>query len=883
MEEIIMAKEVLTDAERFGAVAEIDESNKFDFQLEEPEETFGGVLEEPEEFDPAVIDFTVNESFKVASEELFDQVAFTDDVMSMPAEFSLETAGEDPSGVPEGEFKEDKIGFTEAFKDKAGRPMELVPFVGPMFSVSRMTGLIDTALRVQREPLPPKRGGKFGLDESPEAFAQRQVEWMRDRYVVAEWVSELEERQARGLSVGGKIAEGLLELPAFMTEFLLTAGVYEGASQGTKVAIAKVLKRSGEKVSKELAEKIAKNTGIKIATKLTGAVVGTAARTIAEFTRVAKSSLERLMPNVQITEKGEVVLQESGETPLSALVKGFGDVYIENITEISGSTITKAGSAILKRIPVLGKIDDALKTLWLGKNPNKTAVDFIKEVGTKVGYNGFIEEIGEEQLGKILRLSTGLQTIPERNEGESTADYMSRLIEGFGEELLVEAGILAPLALIGAAGKAGAARATSTEQGLRPKQGEAVTAESLASDERIKLFESEKNVRLSQEQNKAALDFLEKGIGDKTKAGKLKRVSKAGSIKDDDILNAVIEAPIDRTSETAKREVSQRIALVDSLPQEQQAKIQEESVAKVKKRISFKKPKVPIVDKLKDVVLKTDKAFRDEFAVLRKAVKLADPEGKLAPADNPVELAVAFTQKSSAKTRGFVIESTTDLAGNRKSKSMKQIFKPIMDDGGTKNVQDFVTYMVSARDIQLQKQNKETGIDPVASQIAFDALDSPRFSQAAKELTEWNQKGIDLLDESGRITAEAGEAIKVANPIYAPFFREFGEKEITTGNGKGGKFTPKRLKGSERKIVDPIEGMIQQMDAMINSAQRASIERSVANLAEGNPEALEEFIKPTESTLKEWQIKTSMNYLLYSGLLRVRSPLRWTARTSSSK
>ena len=313
---------------------------------------------------------------------------------------------------------------------------------------------------------------------------------------------------------------------------------------------------------------------------------------------------------------------------------------------------------------------------------------------------------------------------------------------------------------------------------------------------------------------------------------------------------------IDVTTEKAESQIQDKVSQAKSLPKAEQKTIAKQSIAKVNERISFKKPKQTIKQNFKNLLFKTDKAFRDEFAGLRRVVKAADA-GPLAPADDPVQLAIAFTQKSSAKTRGFVMEATTDLAGNRKSKGLKDIFKPIVADGGKANFDNFVTYVVAARDLQLQRQGKETGIDPVASRLAFDELNSPQFQQAAREVTEWNQKGIDLLVESGRITTESGEAIKTANPIYVPFFREFTEAEQVPV-GKGKKFVPKRLKGSSRKIVDPIEGMIQQMDAIISSAQRAAIERSMANLASDNPEALVDFIKPvkppvapTKFTVKE--------------------------------
>ncbi len=825
-----MAKIAITDDEELGFVPDVDTSEQFDFQedadltLDEDVE-LGFAPDDPKEADPALVDFTIDESFMVAEGEQFDQVAFTSDVFSMPSVVA------DPSDVPPGglgaeeleaERLANRIDFVEALKTKAGRPQELVPFVGPMFKLGRIGRVMESARRIQQSPEPPKRGGPFGLEESPNAFAGRQVEWMRDRYIVAEWVTELEERQRRGITIGGRIAEGLLELPSFMTEFLLTAGVYSGAKQGTKIAIAKILQRSATKVSKEFAEKVLKNTGIKLATKAIGVAIGTAARTGAQFTRVLESTVQRLIPGITVTEKGGVLLRESQETPFGALVKGFGDVYIENITEISGPAIGKVAKGIVKRIPFLGRYSAELQKLWLRSNPDKGVADFVKTMGAKVGYNGFLEELGEEQLGKVLRAATGVETFGATQTGDKVEDLVARMIAAIpdGEELLVEAGILAPLALIGGAGRVADSRVPT-----KP------------------VVDTEAGVDKPQPTPKA-----EGEVAAEAKPPTLTEVKALKPKAQTEAFTEQAKTPIDRTADDAVVETQNRVALVKNMSPAAQEQIADQSIDKVKERISFKKPKVTIRQAFKNLLFKTDKAFRDEFAGLRRAVNAADA-GKLDPANDPVQLAVAFTQKSSAKTRGFVLESTTDLAGNRKSKGLKQIFAPIVKDGGKKNFEDFVTYLVAARDLNLQKQNKETGIDPVAAQLTFDALDSPEFAQAAREVTEWNQKGIDLLVESGRITRESGQAIKDANPIYAPFFREFGEEEPfkPTGRGKGKKFVPKRLKGSKRKIVDPIEGMIQQMDATIQSAQRAAIERSIANLALDNPEALEDFIKPTRA------------------------------------
>jgi hypothetical protein len=299
--------------------------------------------------------------------------------------------------------------------------------------------------------------------------------------------------------------------------------------------------------------------------------------------------------------------------------------------------------------------------------------------------------------------------------------------------------------------------------------------------------------------------------------------------------------PIERGTAQTKQQVLAERQRVSELPGKEQEAATQQAIKDVKSRISKKPPRRTPGQFAKDILLKIDKAFRDEFTVLRKAVKTAGIE-ELEPEEDPVALAVAFTQKSSAKTRGFVIDGTTNLSGNRTGKSLKEAVNPIVD-----RMDDFVAYMVAARDIN--NFDKETGIDPVAAQLTFEGLDSPEFRKAAKDVTDWNHAGIDLLVESGAITAESGQKIKDANPVYIPFFREFapGEPQATkppaSGRGAAKAGDPiKRIKGSKRKIVDPFTSMIQQMDRVIATSQRAAVSRAMANLAEKAPEELSEFI-----------------------------------------
>ena len=136
-----MAKIALTPEEEFGFIPDIDTSKQFDFQNAlTPEEEFGFIPDEPVSLDPNLVEVTIDKSFVTSGEEEFDQVEFTNDVLSMPDLESLSL--HDPSEPPTGEFAEDeeptdKIGFLEALQTKAGRPMELLPFRELIFIVFR--------------------------------------------------------------------------------------------------------------------------------------------------------------------------------------------------------------------------------------------------------------------------------------------------------------------------------------------------------------------------------------------------------------------------------------------------------------------------------------------------------------------------------------------------------------------------------------------------------------------------------------------------------------------------------------------------------------------------------------------------------------------------
>ncbi|HEC65813.1 MAG TPA: hypothetical protein ENI23_10985, partial [bacterium] len=318
-----------------------------------------------------------------------------------------------------------KIGFAEAFVET--RVQEKLPFVGSMYKVKRITDVMIAAQTINTGQVTELKRGLISLSPSPFGREFRrdatEAEKKKALKIVEDWVTELEERQRRGITIGGRIAEGITELPAFMIEFLLTGPLFKSGSATAKVAATKLLGRFAEK-----------GTG-KLAVKVAAAGYGTFLRTSVNIPRVLSGAVESMTEGIGITDDGAVAFSDAAERPFRSLALSFADLYIENLTEVAGESLRVGtiaiGKGIGKKFPILGKFTKELAERWIASGQSKGIVrtigDFLKASATEVGYDGILEEMGEEQLGRIIRSVTGLQEF-------------SKIVPSM-EDLLTEAGI----------------------------------------------------------------------------------------------------------------------------------------------------------------------------------------------------------------------------------------------------------------------------------------------------------------------------------------------------------------------------------------------------------------------------------------------------------
>ncbi len=318
------------------------------------------------------------------------------------------------------------IGIVEALANT--RVQEKLPFIGSLYKFNRIADVFEAARNLTLPPdekvwdiLTPELHFVPSSRFIPKVQAKQRRQ--NDLAIVEKWLIELEERQARGITIGGRIAEGVTELPAFMVEFLATGLIFRIGSTAAKTAATKLLGRFAEKGASKLAIKVAA-TGF-----------GTLLRTSVNVPRIMAGAVENMTEGIQVTDDGAIVFADADINPFSALARSFADLYIENLTEIAGPSLKKGvisvGTGIGKKFPMIPKFTQAIAEKWISngaaKGLTRTFAGFLKASATKVGYDGILEEMGEEQLGRIIRGVTGLE------------DFETIIPKW--EDILVEAGI----------------------------------------------------------------------------------------------------------------------------------------------------------------------------------------------------------------------------------------------------------------------------------------------------------------------------------------------------------------------------------------------------------------------------------------------------------
>ena len=181
---------------------------------------------------------------------------------------------------------------------------------------------------------------------------------------------------------------------------------------------------------------------------------------------------------------------------------------------------------------------------------------------------------------------------------------------------------------------------------------------------------------------------------------------------------------------------------------------------------------------------------------------------------------------------------TAEGKANFKGKSFQEIMLPIEKAG---QLDDFRVYLVAKRAMELAERKITTGISKKDAEISVEELikKHPHFEDKAQELYKYQDELLQYASDNGLTGPKGLERIKELNKMRVPFYRVMEEMESGGYMGKkkmaGNIGNPiKKIKGSEREIIDPIESIIKDTYSIINVAERNNIGVAMANLAKEN-------------------------------------------------
>lgn len=250
----------------------------------------------------------------------------------------------------------------------------------------------------------------------------------------------------------------------------------------------------------------------------------------------------------------------------------------------------------------------------------------------------------------------------------------------------------------------------------------------------------------------------------------------------------------------------------------------------------------------------TSFAPRQEQKTIKDTIKSAkyNLEKNLFNKDYAIEYAADYFVKGLGYVNSYELEDTQNpVIQNAMKNGINDAIDSILKDGfydldtgeklcdgiadlgemfdNTQEYKDFVSYIVALRAVEANEKGLKTGIRYDDAKYTIDKFSkSEKFQKAKKLYQDFNNTLMKQIVKSGLYSEEDVQNMKEAWENYAPFLRVMDN----TNEGSGGKNPLKRFKGSERDIVNPIEGTIIMLGRIYPAMQRNMTIKKLIDLGE---------------------------------------------------
>lgn len=215
--------------------------------------------------------------------------------------------------------------------------------------------------------------------------------------------------------------------------------------------------------------------------------------------------------------------------------------------------------------------------------------------------------------------------------------------------------------------------------------------------------------------------------------------------------------------------------------------------------------------------------------------------GALRPEEHFYELA-RLTRGAHGRTRQMLDNATFDYRTLRNNgMPLRDVLAPV-----SKELDEFENFAVAMRDLELIQRGINPGTTAAEAQNIINAAPG-HFLPALKNLHEYQYRTLKYLKDSGIISDEQMRAMRAANRMYVPFYRVMDSNEGSAGGRYLRVNNPiRRVKGSDRDILSPIESIIRNTHKFIDLAEKNRALNALVDAAEARGLTdLVERVKPT--------------------------------------
>ncbi|WP_127580188.1 LPD38 domain-containing protein [Paenibacillus koleovorans] len=255
----------------------------------------------------------------------------------------------------------------------------------------------------------------------------------------------------------------------------------------------------------------------------------------------------------------------------------------------------------------------------------------------------------------------------------------------------------------------------------------------------------------------------------------------------------------------------------------------------------------------------------DDVYRLKEADQIAERANKapLKQSESAYELALA-SRYSDQISKQNLTDKLVDAKGNVVSGSLKDA----LSDLEPGKMVDFEDYLLNRHAITRMEDRGEKVFDDKLEwtpdigreKVAAYEAANPKFAEMADKVYEFQNNMVQhWLVDTGIITQKTADAWREANPYYVPNKRYFTELEKQKGGrgltkrGYAGQAVPVRKYekgGSQRKVISPIESMIENVDAFVKAAKRNQSMQALVRNVKQHPDEFEGLLEIVEPPKK---------------------------------